>query len=134
VPFAHDGAAAAVSYAGTVLLFPAVALGAIAAKAYEITSGMFRAAAERLAEEVTPQERGAGLLLPSISRLREITPRLAEAVARAARDAGVGLPLDDGAIAQAVADARWEPSYPVLDPMVAASAVETPDLAVPDAR
>jgi malate dehydrogenase (oxaloacetate-decarboxylating) len=103
--------------ASSVLVFPAVALGTIVSKAYEVTSTMFRAVAERLADEVAPDERAEGRLLPPLSRLRDITPRLAEEVVRAAREGGIGLPFEDDAIARAVADARWQPDYPVLDPL-----------------
>jgi malate dehydrogenase (oxaloacetate-decarboxylating) len=117
-----EGTTSVASQLSSVFVFPGVALGAVVSKAYEVTPAMFRAAATQLAEEVTPGERAEGRLLPPLSRLREITPRIAEAVIRAAREAGVGLALDDAAIPRAVAEARWEPSYPLFDPLP-----ETPD-------
>jgi malic enzyme len=43
--------------------------------------------------------------------LRRVSTRIAEAVAREARDSGVGKPFADGAIPQAVAEAQWDPVY-----------------------
>jgi malic enzyme len=40
-----------------------------------------------------------------------VSTRIAEAVAREARDSGVGRPFTDDAIPHVVAEAQWEPVY-----------------------
>jgi len=45
---------------------------------------------------------------------RPLTVKVAEAVVREARDGGLGWPLTDREIPQAVAAAMWEPEYPEL--------------------
>jgi malic enzyme len=77
---------------------------------------MFLAAANALADEVTAEERKRDFLFPAVWRLREVTARVAAAIVRAAREEGVGLSLDDGAIPRALAAAMWDPSYPTFDP------------------
>jgi hypothetical protein len=44
-----------------------------------------------------------------------VTARVAEAVVREARDRGVGRPFRDAEVPTRVAEAMWEPTYPVLD-------------------
>jgi malate dehydrogenase (oxaloacetate-decarboxylating) len=113
----------AVSYRGgeirigqcnNTFIFPGMGLGALVSEAREVTDRMFRAAAECLAAQVPDGELAAGALYPRVRDLRRVSTRIAEAVAREARDAGVGRPLDDDGIRRAVADAQWEPHYPSL--------------------
>jgi malate dehydrogenase (oxaloacetate-decarboxylating) len=105
-----------VAIATTAFVFPAIGLGSIVAEAREITDGMFVAAAERLASEVSREDLDAGRVYPRIRDLRRVTARVAEAVVAEARDAGVGRPIADAAIPAAVAAAVWEPQYPDLIP------------------
>jgi hypothetical protein len=72
---------------------------------------MCRVAAECLAEQVSPGELAAGSLYPRVRDLRVVVGRIADAVVREARDAGIGRGLPDEAIPGAVAAARWEPRY-----------------------
>jgi malic enzyme len=104
-----------VTQASSLFVFPGVGLGTVVAKATQVTDGMFLAAARAVADAVTTEERGQGALFPPVWRLREVTARVAEAVVRAARDEGAGLPLENGAAAKAVHAAMWEPVYPAYD-------------------
>ncbi|HVR71473.1 MAG TPA: NAD-dependent malic enzyme [Vicinamibacteria bacterium] len=98
-------------------IFPGLGLGALVAQAREITEGMFTAAASRLAELVRPEDLAAGSLFPPIADLRPVTAEIAVAVAREARDGGVGRHLDDADLPKAVRGSMWEPVYPVLEPV-----------------
>jgi malic enzyme len=89
------------------------------AEAREITDSQFMAAAARLADLLRPEDLANGSLFPPITALRAVTAEIAVAVARAARDAGVGRPLGDGELAETVRDSMWEPVYPELDPVAA---------------
>ncbi|MGE0455566.1 MAG: NAD-dependent malic enzyme [Vicinamibacteria bacterium] len=105
-----------VAQGNNALVFPGIGLGAIVAEAREVTDGMLLAAAEALAAQVSPELLAEGALLPPIGSIREVTAAVAEAVVRAARDAGVGLAIDDADVPGRVAEARWEPEYPELVP------------------
>jgi malate dehydrogenase (oxaloacetate-decarboxylating) len=81
------------------------------AEAREVTDRMFRCAAECLAQQVPDEDLAAGALYPRVRDLRRVSTRIAEAVAREARDSGVGRPFTDDAIPHVVAEAQWEPVY-----------------------
>lgn len=116
-PVPHGGREIGVGQANNAFIFPGVGLGAMVVEARRVTESMFLAAAERIAAEVGDEDLAAGCLFPSISHLRRLTGKVAAAVARAARDAGVAArPLDDDAIPGAVAEAMWEPVYLPMDP------------------
>jgi malate dehydrogenase (oxaloacetate-decarboxylating) len=71
-----------------VLAFPGVFRGALDVRASTITDGMKLAAAEAIAAVVKPDELEADYVIPSVFN-RDVAPAVAEAVARAAEDAGV---------------------------------------------
>ena len=53
-------------------------------------------------------------MLPPVTRLREVSAAVAEAVARAARAEGLSeVPLDG--LAERVRAAMWEPAYPEVE-------------------
>ncbi|HZS35156.1 MAG TPA: NAD-dependent malic enzyme [Methylomirabilota bacterium] len=106
-------------------VFPGLGLGALVAEAREISDGMCRAAADALAAQVSAEDLAAGSVFPPIGELRRVTRRIAEAVVREARDAGLGRAIPDDAVGGAVAAAIWEPCYPPL---------ERVPLAAPDGR
>ncbi len=98
-----------------VFIFPGLGLGALAAEARRVTDGMTNVASKALAHEVTDAERGAGMLFPSIARLREVSAAVAIAVARQAVEDGVaGIRGDD--VETAVRAAMWTPDYPEYEP------------------
>jgi len=97
-------------------IFPGMGLGALVAEAREVSDGMFRAAAECLAAQISPEDLEAGALYPRVRELRRVSTRIAEAVVREARDAALGRPLADDEIPRAVAAAQWEPRYQPFEP------------------
>jgi malic enzyme len=79
---------------------------------------MFLVAAEALAQTVTEDRLEVGALYPSQSELRRVSREVAIAVARCARDCGVGRHFrDDAEIAQAVDEMTWTPSYVEYEPV-----------------
>ena len=104
-----------VAQANNALVFPGLGLGAIVARASQITSGMLRAAARAVAKEIDATRPGAPLL-PPFDTLRQTSTAVAAAVARAAVEDGVasqhGETFDD-----AVSAAMWEPAYRPLRPL-----------------
>jgi malic enzyme len=118
-PVAHEGRAIRIGQGNNSFVFPGIGLGALVAEAREITDSQFMAAAARLADLLRPEDLANGSLFPPITALRAVTAEIAVAVARAARDAGVGRPLGDGELAETVRDSMWAPVYPELDPVAA---------------
>jgi malate dehydrogenase (oxaloacetate-decarboxylating) len=111
-PVAYNGRRIAIGQGNNVFVFPGVGLGAIVAEAGEVTDSMFAAAADGLAAEVSARDLASGSIFPPINDIRRVTARIAEAVVRAAREAGVArVALEDDQIPAAVAAAMWEPVY-----------------------
>jgi malic enzyme len=114
-PVRCDGSARRIGQSNNAFIFPGIGLGALVAQAVEVSDGMCAAAAEALADCLGTADLAAGVLYPPVADLRRVAGHIAEAVVRAARDEGIGRSLDDGAIAAAVAAARWEPAYLPLE-------------------
>jgi len=119
-PVPGPGGTVRIGQGNNAFIFPGMGLGALVAEARAITESMFSAAASRLADLVRVEDLAAGSLFPPVADLRPVTAEIAVAVAREAKAAGVGRPLDDGAVSQAVREAMWEPVYPVLEPVLPA--------------
>jgi malic enzyme len=100
-----------VGQGNNVFIFPGLGLAAIAANARKITDAMAKVASEALASQVTSEERAAGLLFPSVSRLRAVSFEIAVAVARQAiKDGVAGCTFAD--VERLVREARWSHDYP----------------------
>lgn len=115
-PVLHQGQAHRIGQGNNVFIFPGVGLGVMIAEAREVTEKMFTVAAQVLADSVAQDDLDAGALFPRVSRLRQISARIAVTVAQEARNAELGKALSDEQITAAVADAMWEPQYPIYDP------------------
>jgi malate dehydrogenase (oxaloacetate-decarboxylating) len=115
-PVEHAGQHRRIGQCNNAFIFPGMGLGALVAEAREITDGMFQAAAECLARQVSAEDLAAGALYPRIRDLREVSTRIAESVVREAREAGVGRRLTDARIPAAVAARQWTPRYLPLRP------------------
>lgn len=110
-PVEVDGRARPVGQANNVFVFPGVGLGAIVARAREITDRMFLVAATELAGAVSEERLAQGALYPSLTDLRSISRRIAIAVAGCARDQGLARITTDEEIEAQVDGAVWTPEY-----------------------
>ena len=77
---------------------------------------MFAAAAEAVAEMVRPEELAQGALYPPLTRLREVSARIAEAVVKEARGSGIGRHIRDEIIPNEVDKMMWFPEYAEYEP------------------
>jgi malic enzyme len=114
-PVAVDGQARVIGQANNVFVFPGVGLGAIVAGAREVTDHMFLVAAAELAQAVSAERLAQGALYPPLTDLRSISRKIANAVARDARDEGVARIAGDEEIQAEVDQAVWTPSYASWD-------------------
>lgn len=99
------------SQCNNLYVFPGVGLGTLVAKAPKITDEMFLAASEALSAMVSAAEQERGLLLPPLSSVRQVARAVAVAVAKKARDQGLGRLLADEEIEDVVSRAQWEPRF-----------------------
>ena len=106
-----------VSQCNNVYVFPGIGMGAIVSGARKVTDAMFSAAAETLAAMVSEEDLSRGSLYPPIEQLRPISRAIASAVARTARDEGVGRLIGDSAIEAALDEHMWDLEYPRLEPV-----------------
>jgi malate dehydrogenase (oxaloacetate-decarboxylating) len=106
-----------IGQANNAYCFPGIGLGALVAEAREITDEMFLSAAEALAGTVSQARLEEGALYPNQSELRVASRAVAIAVARAARDGGVGRNLCDDEVESAIDAMMWEPRYLPYEPI-----------------
>ena len=83
-PMSVGGKRLVVGQANNAYVFPGVALGAIASRASLVTDEMFAAAARTLADMVSQDDLAQGLLFPPLPSIREVSFRIAVAVAQVA--------------------------------------------------
>jgi malate dehydrogenase (oxaloacetate-decarboxylating) len=100
-----------ISQCNNLYIFPGVGLGAIVCQATRITHSMFHAASCALSKMVTPEQREQGMLLPSLQNIRHVSFEVALAVAKQAREEGIGVNEPDDRLEQLIRAAMWEPHY-----------------------
>lgn len=100
-----------VSQCNNMFMFPGVGLGALVSNASKITPAMLLAASKALSGMVSEEQQQQNLLLPDVEDVREVSFRVAFAVAREARDSDLGRILDDDDLAIVIRKAQWEPRY-----------------------
>jgi len=110
-PVSYAGATHLIGQANNIFVFPGVGLGVILSGAREVTDKMFLAAAQTLADQVTPERLSKGALYPKVSALRQVSRAIAIRVIREARDSGIGSAYHDDQIDAAVDAAMWYPAY-----------------------
>ena len=110
-PVQYGGREYEIGQCNNVFIFPGVGMGALLAGCATISSGMVRSAAYALAQNVSQEELDAGMLFPEVSRLREISRKVAEAVMRVAEEEGIGEKMTDEERIQRLNDFIWEPVY-----------------------
>ena len=110
-PVVAAGRTRRTSQCNNMYVFPGVGLGALVSRSSRVTNGMFLAASRTLSELVTAAEREEGLLLPAMEDIRGAALRVALAVAKEARDNGLGRLLSDDELTAVVRKAQWTPRY-----------------------
>ena len=107
----HDGVTHVISQCNNSYVFPAIGLAVLAVKASRVTEGMFMAAALALRDESPALNDSTAPLLPPLSEIRNVTGRIAMAVAIAAQRDGVASLKEADLVKERLAENMWDPAY-----------------------
>jgi malate dehydrogenase (oxaloacetate-decarboxylating)(NADP+) len=92
-------------------IFPGVGMGAIVSRATRITDEMFLVAARTLAKEVSEADLTQGSLYPPLSSIREVSAKIAAAVAAVAFRTGVARAHEPADLLAHVRVQMYDPHY-----------------------
>jgi malate dehydrogenase (oxaloacetate-decarboxylating) len=108
--FRYQGREVRIGQCNNSFVFPGVGLGVIASGARRVTDAMFVAAARVLSEFAPVMDDPSGPLYPPLEQVREISFKVALAVAREAQRAGLAeAKIED--LEQAITSKMWQPHY-----------------------
>jgi malate dehydrogenase (oxaloacetate-decarboxylating) len=110
-PLLKNGAYVRVDQTNNSYVFPGIGLAAIAVHARRISDGMLMAAARALADVSPARQNPNANLLPPVSQLRDVSLRVAQAVALQARKDGLTEAMDAGDMYRKIQDKMWTPAY-----------------------
>ncbi len=110
-PVEIDGSMRHVSQCNNLFIFPGIGLGALVSGTSIITDQMFMAASRAISAMMTAEDLESGRVLPAITDVRRVSVQVALAVAKVARDAGLGLKTDDERLHAMILSALWNPEY-----------------------
>jgi malate dehydrogenase (oxaloacetate-decarboxylating) len=110
-PIERNGRQFRVDQTNNAYVYPGIGLGAIAVKAKRISDAMFLAAARTIAEFSPARRDPLANLLPPLIEIRDVSFRVAHAVAKEAVAEGLAATISDDAIAAAIKSIMWEPVY-----------------------
>ncbi|MGP8101698.1 MAG: NAD-dependent malic enzyme [Candidatus Cybelea sp.] len=105
----YNGTTFTIGQANNAMLFPGLGLGTIVTRARLVSDGMFTAAACAVAEMVDAPQLGASIL-PAVANVREVSVRVAIAVAEHAVREGLAR-VNPPNLEAAIREAIWEPRY-----------------------
>jgi malic enzyme len=124
-PVVRDGKTVMVPAQGNnIFIYPGVGLASVATRAKRITDEMFYEASKALAAALPEEDLKQGRLFCSINNIREVTHKVACAVAKVAREQGEcteELPPYKDSWEQYLEDLMWRPEYQPLVPTTSSS-------------
>ena len=95
-----------------VYIFPGVGLGSLVVEATEVSEPMFLVAARTLADMVTAEDLALGRIYPSLTRIREVSVKIATEVAKEAIHSGLArVVLADDDVEDTVRGSLFHPAY-----------------------
>jgi len=106
-----DGEERQIDQTNNAYIFPGLGLAAIAVGARRVSDGMLMAAARSLAEISPARLDPRANLLPPVNELRQVSYRVALAVAQQAQREGLAKPTDVGDLEALVRRRIWTPIY-----------------------
>ena len=100
-----------VSQCNNSYIFPGIGLGVLAARATGISDNMLTAASQALADISVEYKKAPGAILPPIKVIREISERIAYAVALQAVEDKLALPITAENLKRRLESNFWRPEY-----------------------
>jgi malate dehydrogenase (oxaloacetate-decarboxylating) len=110
-PVRKDGVSFRVDQTNNAYVFPGIGLGSISVQARRISDGMLMAAARALAEASPSKRDRKANLLPPVTQLREVSYRVAIAVALQAQAEGLAEETSRDELESRVRAKMWTPIY-----------------------
>lgn len=119
-PVEHRGVVHTTGQCNNVFIFPGVGLGVLGSGAREVLPQFFTVAAHAVSACVSKSEMEAGILVPPVKTLKEVSGKVALAVAMSAVENGVSRPCvfsnfghegDEARMAELLRKIRWDPVY-----------------------
>ncbi len=119
-PVTHNGVTHRIGQCNNVFVFPGVGLGVLGSGAREVLPQFFTAAAHAVSSCVSKAEMESGCLVPAVHTLKEVSAKVALAVAMSAVSNGVSRPCvfstfqhegDEARMAELLRKMRWDPDY-----------------------
>ena len=107
----HKGKTHQPGQGNNAYVFPGIGLGALACRAKHIDDGMFLAAADALANQVSKANLDAGTLYPPLSDIREVSLHIAVAVAEKAYATGLAQSEKPDDLTAHIKAMMYEPDY-----------------------
>ena len=109
--FTYKGQTFVPGQANNSYIFPGVGLGLLASRSTRVPDEMFLAAARTLAQEVAPEDLALGRIYPPLSRVREVSAKIAQAVAEIAYRDNLTPEKKPADLAGVVKNLMFEPIY-----------------------
>jgi malate dehydrogenase (oxaloacetate-decarboxylating) len=115
-PVRVQGKERVIGQCNNCFVFPGLGFAAMAVGASQVSEGMIDACVEALAAQIPASHDPEAPLMPSLHQVREVSARVAEAVALAALQEGVATRASTAEEAlQRLREERWEPTYPTIE-------------------
>jgi malate dehydrogenase (oxaloacetate-decarboxylating)(NADP+) len=111
-PVDYNGRTFVPGQGNNAYIFPGVGLGAIASRTSHVTDEMFFVAAQALAKTVLESDLELGRIYPSLTRIREVSVRIAEAVAEVAYARELAQTPRPADLSTHIRSLMYEPHYP----------------------
>ena len=111
-PVVYKGKTFVPGQGNNVYIFPGIGMGALASCATRVTDSMFLAAAKTLASLVSEEDLAMGRIFPALTRVREVSGSIAEAVAKQVWDQGLTEIARPADIAADIQKRMFQPDYP----------------------
>jgi malate dehydrogenase (oxaloacetate-decarboxylating)(NADP+) len=110
-PVTLEGKTYVPGQANNSYIFPGVGLGVIACEAQQVTDEMFFAVAKALAAEVSESDLAQGRIYPSLSKIRDVSAKIATAVAEVAYQSHLAAHHRPTDLLAYIKSQMYEPTY-----------------------